>query len=164
MGAAENGIFLESMPPPPRLRLILALVAASACAHSRAGPANSPVPEFLLGSFADDYGSRYTISRLEWVQHPRARYRIVRWDIPGQFALAQNDSGNPSDGGLWTRIDWLRLAGMPPYEWAYCYSAYQAVSPAVAETVSVANRATPRTGCNGFPFSRMRRLPADSVK
>jgi hypothetical protein len=117
-----------------------------------------------LGSFVDDYGSRYTISRLEWAHLPGTRYRIVRWDVPGQFALAQNDLANPADGGLWTRIDWLPLSGMPPYEWAYCYSAYNAAGLAVAESVSVARRATPRTGCNGFPFSRMRRIPTDTPR
>lgn len=52
---------------------------------------------------------------------------------------------------------------MAPYTWGYCYSAYNAPSAAVAETVSVANRAIPRTGCNGYPFSRMRALDPDSV-
>ena len=48
------------------------------------------------------------------------------------------------------------LEGMPPYRWGYCYSTWTAASAAVAETVSVARRDTPRTGCNGFPFSRMK--------
>jgi hypothetical protein len=144
--------------------LLLALIPAAACAGARASPEPVSVPEYLVGSFTDDYGSRYTISRLEWAQLPGTRYRIVRWDVPGQFALAQNDMANPADGGLWTRIDWLRLTGMPPYEWAYCYSAYKAPSLAVAETVSVARRATPKTGCNGFPFSRMRRMNTDTTR
>ncbi len=132
-------------------------MALAACA---AAPATTPplsVPALLVGAFTDDYGNRYEISRTEWFQHPGARYHIVRWDGPGQFAIARNDSGNPSDGGLWTRIDWLELQGMPPYTWGFCYSAYNAPSAAVAETVSTANRRAPRTGCNGFPFSRMRR-------
>jgi len=115
----------------------------------------------LIGTFVDDYGERYQISRTTWVQFPRARYRIARWDRTRQFAIAQNDSGNPGDRGLWTRIDWLELPGMAPYTWGFCYSAYKAPSAAVAETVSVANRTAPRTGCNGFPFSRMRRTNRD---
>jgi hypothetical protein len=147
----------------PLYCLPLALVAVVACAGPPAAPAPVPVPPFLLGSFADDYGSRYQISQAVWAQLPRARYRIVRWDVAGQFAIAQNDPGNPGDGGLWTRIDWLELPGMPPYTWGYCYSAFNAPSAAAAEAVRVANRATPRTGCNGFPFSRMRRSASDSV-
>lgn len=70
--------------------------------------------------------------------------------------IAQNDLDNPGDGGLWTRIDWLPLRGMSPWEWGFCLSAYKAVSAAAAESTRVARRETPRTGCNGHPFSRMR--------
>ena len=148
---------------PIRFLLLLGLMLPVACAGTRTSPEPVAVPEFLVGRFTDDYGSHYTISRLEWAQLPGTRYRIVHWDVLGQFALARNDVANPADGGLWTRIDWLQLSGMPPYEWAYCYSAYKAISLAVAETVSVARRATPRTGCNGFPFSRMRRIGTDTT-
>ena len=110
----------------------------------------------MLGAFVDDYGSQYTISKTEWVQLPRSRYRIVRWNVPEQYLIAQNDSSNPSAKGRWTRIDWLRLNDMAPYAWAYCYSAYDAATAAAAESSAVARRDTPRTGCNGFPFSRMR--------
>ena len=143
--------------------LPVALVAAMGCVRPPATAAPAPIPAFLVGAFFDDYGIRYEITQSEWFQHPRARYHIVRWDVAGQFAIARNDSANPSEGGLWTRIDWLELQGMPPYSWGFCYSAYNAPSAAAAETVTVANRTTPRTGCNGFPFSRMRRSPADST-
>lgn len=142
--------------------LLLALVAMT-CARPPVVSPPAPVPGFLLGDFIDDYGLRYKITQTEWSQLPRARYHIVRWDAAGQFAIARNDPANPGDGGLWSRIDWLELRGMPPYSWGYCYSAYNAPSAAAAETVTVARRATPRTGCSGFPFSRMRRVPADST-
>ena len=144
-------------------RLLFLLLAIVACGGPPAVPAPAPVPSFLLGRFVDDYGSRYEISQTEWAQLPRARYHIVRWDVAGQFAIARNDPRNPGDGGLWTRIDWLELPGMPPYTWGYCYSTYNAPSAEAAEVVRVANRATPRTGCNGFPFSRMRRVTPDSI-
>lgn len=114
-------------------------------------------PAALLGRFIDDYGSRYEISATEWKHGSSTRYRIIRWNGVERFLIAQNDSANPEDGGLWTRIDWVELSGMPPFGWAYCYSAYSAATAAVADTVSLANRASPRTGCNGFPFSRMQR-------
>jgi hypothetical protein len=121
----------------------------------RSEPSPPPPPALLLGTFTDDYGNRYQISATEWGQSPRTRYRIRHWNAAGRYLIAQNDSANASDGGLWTRIDWVELPGMPPYRWGFCYSAYRAPSAAVAETVSVARRDTPRTGCNGFPFSRM---------
>ncbi len=127
-----------------------------ACAHSSPRARPAAPPPIMLGAFEDDYRGRYTISATTWDHGTRSRYHIVRWDVPGQFLIARNDSANPGDKGRWTRIDWLPLGGMPPYTWAYCYSAYNAPSAAVAEAVSVAKRATPRTGCNGFPFSRMR--------
>lgn len=110
----------------------------------------------MLGTFVDDYGNQYAISKSEWLQLPRNRHRIVRWHVAEQYLIAQNDSGNPSAKGRWTRIDWLRLNDMAPYDWAFCYSAFAAATAAAAESAAVARRDTPRTGCNGFPFSRMR--------
>jgi hypothetical protein len=136
--------------------VVIAAVLLGGCAGGP--PAPEPSHAFLLGSFTDDYAERYQISEAEWFQAPHGRLHILRWDDAGQFLIARNDSANANDPGLWTRIDWIELIGMAPYTWAYCSSAFNAPSPAVAETVSVANRATPRTGCNGFPFSRMRRV------
>ncbi|MDA1081495.1 MAG: hypothetical protein O2973_07430 [Gemmatimonadetes bacterium] len=154
------------MKPRPIVRAIFVAACACACAGASVAattaaaqvvtPADSvSPPAHLLGRFSDDYGSRYEISRTEWKQGSGARYHILRWNIAERYLIAQNDSANPGDGGLWTRIDWVELSGMPPYQWAYCYSAYNSPSAAVADTVSLANRAEPRTGCNGFPFSRM---------
>ena len=100
------------------------------------------------------------MSATEWVHHPANRYRVVKWSVEGRYLIARNDTGNSSDPGLWTRIDWLPLTGMPPYEWAFCFSAWRAPSAAAAESTTVARRDTPRTGCNGFPFSRMSRAGA----
>ena len=144
----------------PALCLGLAVMTACATRHT---PAPDAPPAALIGSFTDDYGSTYQVSATEWRHGPSARYHIVRWNVAGQYLIAQNDPANPGDGGLWTRIDWLPLPGMSPYTWGYCYSAYKAPSAAIAETVSVAKRSVPRTGCNGFPFSRMRAV-ADSGK
>ena len=89
----------------------------------------------------------------------RNHYRIVRWDIANQFLIAQNDSANVSDPNRWTRIDWLKLNDMTPFEWAFCFTAYKATTRQEAESTAAAKRETPRTGCNGFPFSRMKRTP-----
>lgn len=37
-------------------------------------------------------------------------------------------------------------------------SAWDAKTQADAERADIARRDTPKTGCNGYPFSRMRRL------
>ena len=73
-----------------------------------------------------------------------------------RYFVAQNDAANPSDGGLWTRIDWMPLTNMAPYSWGFCMTAYRAATRELARATPPPNPATPRTGCNGFPFSRMR--------
>jgi hypothetical protein len=110
----------------------------------------------VIGSFVDDYTASHLVSATEWRHGTRARYHIVKWNVDGQYLIARNDSANPSDADLWTRIDWMRLDDMAPWTWGYCMSAYRAPSADSAESTRVANRATPRTGCNGFPFTRMR--------
>lgn len=114
-------------------------------------------PSFLQGDFEDDYGIKYSIDHNEWRQFPHAKYHILKWAISDQYLIARNDDLNPGEAGLWTRIDWVKLSGMPPFEWGFCISAYDAISAEAAESVDVVKRDTPRTGCNGHPFSRMRR-------
>ena len=142
--------------------LISFILGTSGCAPAPADPAASVAPPFLLGSFEDDYGIRYTIAPTLWHQHPTTRYHIVRWETEDQYLIARNDAANPSDGDRWTRIDWIELPGMPPYAWAFCLSAYDAATAAEAEANTAADRTTPRTGCNGFPFSRMKTESAPS--
>ena len=134
----------------------MCFVAVAACA-STSPPQQASAPADMLGEFLDDYGVRYRVTPTEWTQLPRARYHVLKWNVAGRYLIAQNDSGNASDPGLWTRIDWVDLPEMPPFRWGFCYSEYRAPSAAVADTISVARRETPRTGCNGFPFSRMKR-------
>lgn len=132
------------------------LVPFLACTggHRTITPGPASAPALLLGSFQDDYKIAYRISPDLWWQLPGSRYHIVRWDTANRYLIARNDEANPADGGLWTRIDWIPL-DMPPYTWAFCYSAYRAPSAAAAESVKVARPEQPRTGCNGFPFSRV---------
>ncbi len=145
-------------------RAALALAACGVLAGClpvyRLIPEGAP-PAFILGTFEDDYGIAYTVARSSWVQHPNARYDVVRWNAGGQYLIARNRDDNPSDGGRWTRIDWMPLEGMAPYTWAFCLTTYDAPTAAAAEDVPPADRAAPRTGCGGYPFSRMR--PTDGT-
>ena len=134
---------------------LLAMMVAS-CAR-RTSTDVSPAPAELLGTFIDDYQGTYTISPTLWQHGARLLYDIVAWHPDSQFLIARNAATNPREQGLWTRIDWMRLEGMTPYEWAYCLSAFKAPTRDSALATRVAKRDTPRTGCNGFPFSRMRR-------
>jgi hypothetical protein len=147
-------------------RLLAAVVAINGCTHSvRPAPRYEVLPAAMVGDFVDDYGIRYSISSAEWFQRPQARYRIDRIDTVSGYLIARNDDNNPSEKGLWSRIDWVKLPSMAPYEWAFCLSAYAAATREAAEAVTIARKETPRTGCGGYPFSRMRRAtPADTVQ
>lgn len=111
----------------------------------------------MIGRFEDDYGNHYRIAAMIWVQEPRSRYHLVEWNPTAQFVLARNDAENPSAGGRWTRIDWVTLPGMPPYDWGFCLTVYAEPDLAAARAAPSANRNAPRTGCGGHPFSRMKR-------
>ena len=145
--------------PPYRLLLLPVLLALSACAlhaHTTHAPSASP-PALLLGEFVDDYGIAHRIDAQQWLQRPDTRYQVVAWHPEAQYLIARNAADNRSDPGRWTRIDWMPLPGMPPWEWAFCISAWDAKTQADAERSAIANRDAPKTGCNGYPFSRMRR-------
>ena len=136
------------------LGLLAFALLMSGCASLFAG--NRP-PDEMVGAFEDDYGITYSITPQSWVQHPNATYLVAKWHVTERYLIAQNGPDNPSDAGLWTRIDWMKLEGMEPYYWAFCLSAYDAPSAESAERSEIADRANPRTGCNSFPFSRMKR-------
>lgn len=135
--------------------LIAVIPIACSSLSNRSG---SPEP-IVIGQFIDDYNANHILSASEWRHGTRSRYHIVKWNAREQYFIAQNDSLNPGDGRLWSRVDWMRLDGMAPWTWAYCMSAFKAPTADSAESTRVVNRSTPRTGCSGFPFTRMRSRP-----
>jgi hypothetical protein len=142
------------------LSVALLVVACRAPATPAASSSETTMnaPPELLGAFQDDYRITYQISRDVWQQGSRTRYLVSAWHVDSQYLIARNADDNPSAPGRWTRIDWMRLEGMAPFTWAYCLSAYEAATRAEAEATRIAQRDTPRTGCNRFPFSRMQRM------
>lgn len=116
----------------------------------------------LRGEFADDYRGSFTISDSVWFQRPRNRFQIHEWHASEQFLIAQNAADDPTAPNLWTRIDWLPLSGMAPYEWGFCLTAHKAPSQEAARNTVAAQRSTPLVGCNGFPFTRMKRVAVTS--
>jgi hypothetical protein len=140
------------------VRLFLLLAAACApAARAPADPMEDVASEVPVGSFEDDYGERAFFGAGSVVQLPYGRLHVERWNIPEGYFVAQNDSTNKYDPGTWARVDFIRLTGMPPWEWAYCLSAYNAPTADSAEATRIARPDTPRTGCNGHPFTRLKR-------
>jgi len=166
--------------------MLLSLAFAVSCTPSRTPSVDAPVvvdrdvptaptapatiapgtpPDEVLGTFEDDYGSTHHVSASAWRHGTHSTYKIQTWHTDSQYFIARNASSNRSGGGLYTRIDWMSLRDMAPYTMAFCLSAYEANTPAEAEATRVANRSTPKTGCNRFPFSRLKRVasPRDSA-
>ena len=141
---------------------VVALVGSLGCVAETPTPDDAPdaPPALLVGQFVDDYDTPHLIDDTLWRHGAANRYRIREWHADAEYLLAVNDSTNPHDGGLWTRIDWTRLADSAGWSWGFCIAAWDAPTRAAAESASVSDRATPRTGCNGYPFTRMRRIDA----
>jgi hypothetical protein len=121
-------------------------------------PVKKSLPAFMNGTFEDDYGIKYTINDTLWIQHPNAKYHIINCDTSKQYLLVQNDEANKTDGGLFTRIDYMNFTGMEPFGWGFCLTIYNANTLEKAKTTIIADRRNPKTGCSGFPFSRMKRM------
>ncbi len=115
------------------------------------------IPDFIKGNFSDDYNISYTINDTLWVQNPKSKYHILKWNNKEQYLIVKNDLGNPSDGGLYTRIDYMTFENMEPYRWGFCLTNYNASTLDAAEATVPADRKNPRKGCGGFPFSRMKK-------
>lgn len=139
--------------------MVVVLLVFTQCNTTRqnADIARKDIPADLLGDFKDDYDIRYSISEKRWVQHPNAVYHLLRYDSVGQFFIARNDSKNPSDPGLYTRIDIMRFNNMEPWRWGFCLTKYNAKSLEEALSATAADRSNPKKGCGGYPFSRMKR-------
>ena len=118
---------------------------------------NDSIPAHLKGDFMDDYGIRYSISDRVWIQQPSIKYHIIRCNRKEQYLIARNDHQNPSEAGLYTRIDYMSFDNMAPYLWGFCLTVYNAKTDSLAETTAQADKKNPKKGCNGFPFSRMKK-------
>lgn len=116
------------------------------------------IPAYLLGNFSDDYAIHYNITDSLWSQETGIKYHIIEWNLKEQYLIAKNDQNNPSEKGLYTRIDFMQFTGMEPYLWGFCLTVYNAVSDTAARSSTAADRVNPRKGCNGYPFSRMKRM------
>lgn len=118
---------------------------------------NNSLPAFLIGEFEDDYGVHYQIDQQVFRLLPDDKFHIISVNKADGFLILQNDSLNTYAPSLFTRIDYQKLKNMEPYEWAFCFSSFEEVS--VKDATSKVNTQTTdlMTGCNGFPFSRMKK-------
>lgn len=136
--------------------ILFLLVFAFAQGEARAQQ-SAKAPAYMLGSFEDDYQIKYKVTDSLWLQLPNTKFHIIKWNTEQKYIIAKNDSKNPGDGNLYTRIDYMIFDNMEPWKWGYCLTAYNAPTDAAAEATAAADRANPKKGCGGYPFSRMKK-------
>jgi len=136
--------------------LLVAFAFIKVPAIAQTAGLNRP-PAYMLGSFEDDYQIKYKITDTLWLQLPNTKFHIIKWNTEQKYIIAKNDAKNPGDGNLYTRIDYMTFDNMEPWKWGYCLTAYSAPTDAAAEATAAADRANPKKGCGGYPFSRMKK-------
>jgi hypothetical protein len=141
-----------------KLAFLILFLSALTFNHDPSKHHHDKAPELFKGTFTDDYGIKYTINDSVWIQHPRSKFHIIKWNTKDQYIVAKNDAANPGEGNLYTRIDYMQFSNMEPWKWGFCLSVYDAPTDAIAESTAKADRQNPKEGCNGFPFSRMKRV------
>ncbi|MEL7123328.1 MAG: hypothetical protein AAFO07_28025 [Bacteroidota bacterium] len=114
------------------------------------------LPTEYQGFFEDDYGISYQIDQEVFRLLPNDVYHIISWNPQQSYLLVQNDTSNTYAPGLFGKIDIMDFQGMEPYEWGFCLIAYEAKNLQAAIQAS-SDRNNPKVGCNGFPFTRMKR-------
>ncbi|WP_410220650.1 hypothetical protein [Pedobacter sp.] len=114
-------------------------------------------PAFAIGNFTDDYGLKYEVNDTVWIQSRNIKYNIIKWVPEKQYLIAKNASTNKFDAGKYTRIDYMTFENMGDWKWGFCLTAYKAETDEIAEKTAAADREKPKKGCNGYPFSRMKR-------
>lgn len=141
------------------LVVLTILLLTNACHVSSKNKALSveQIPLELLGTFKDDYGSSYVISKSEWVQDGHIKYHLLTYNKEEKFFIAKNGKDNPFEANLFSRIDIIYFENFEPWRWGYCMTNYKATSMQEAIHTAAADRLNPRNGCNGYPFSRMKR-------
>ena len=137
--------------------LALCMCLAAACTPS-ATPKEETLPTFMLGGFEDDYGIQYQIDEQLFQMAPSDKFHILSIHPAESFLILQNDSLNSFAPALFTRIDYQKLENMDPYEWAFCFSSFEAKSIEEAIDSVKTQKTDLMKGCNGYPFSRMIRV------
>lgn len=125
--------------------------------HLSANARSSSITQLMDGNFVDDYGIGYSITDSLWTQLPNTRYHIIYCDTTAKYIQARNDESNTSEGGLFTRIDYMYFENMEPFNWGFCLTVYAAATFEEAKANTTADRQRAKSGCNGYPFSRMKR-------
>ena len=132
-----------------------AMTANADVADLGLGCAGSPWTEIRLnmdlsGDFVDSAGAPHSINPFTWaVGTAPLLFHVVEYNNDEDYALAQNDAGNQSDPGLYSKLEWTTN---PDGDWLYCHAISNA--PSIDEAKgSSADRNDLLTGCNTAPWT-----------
>lgn len=133
-------------------------------------PWSSLIPIALIGGYQDDFGGSHTITPSFW-QSGSFSFHLLEFSNDEAWALAQNDCANAYFPGLYSRFDWVAVAGgeggaagaagaggagaEAPGETYYCQTGYNLDSAEAARELEPADRGDLTEGCNGFPWSKL---------
>jgi len=110
----------------------------------------------IAGTWADSWGADHTITDTTWVQ-TWGTYNISQFDNSAQVVIAENDFGNSSGAGLWSRFDWHWDANSLLW---YCQTCYDCADEAGALATAAADSSDPAiVGCGGFSWTSMTPAP-----
>lgn len=140
--------------------VLICLLGSSCYNKLKKDNSDQAIPPYMQGDFEDDYGIQYKIDQEDLLLLPNDKFHILEVNRVEDFIILQNDSLNKFAPSLFTRIDFFRLEDMNPFEWAFCFSSYNEASRNDARKGKSANKSNLMKGCNGFPFSRMKRILA----
>lgn len=128
------------------------IIALAGC--SATGVTTAPLA--LRGVFLDDYGTVHQIDDTSWVQGGTTRYRVESWHAKPHFLLTRLVSEDAGVSERFVRFDWVDLPQGSEWRWAFCIMVWDAPTRERALEVPPADRSNPRSGCNNYPFTRMR--------
>lgn len=110
-------------------------------------------PLEIAGTYTDDWGGTHEITSETWTMVGMGVYHIEKYDNEGNWLVAQNDSKNQYNPGLWSRMDWTVFQDTL----YYCQTAYDKASLEAAEQTPPADASDPTTGgCGGFPWTALK--------
>lgn len=115
-------------------------------------------PDLMKGTWLDDYEINYKIEDQTWEMGSEIIFHVLEWNEDKNFIIVKNDEGNAYNADQYSRIDYILFNDMKPYEWGFCLTAYDQKTADDARNTPPANGKNPKSGCNGFPFSRMKRF------
>ena len=110
----------------------------------------------ISGNWTDNWGGTHSIDTATWEDGYGSVWNISQYANGGQNIVAQNDTGNVSNAGLWSRFDWHWNGDNDLY---YCQTCFDCADEAAALGAGPGDAIDLVSGCGGFSWSSMTPSP-----